>query len=407
LFSGEGCGITERHHHRIIGGNGAINLKGVEERVVNTKVPKVPTPLNAITVEREYDSIINVQCNGSVLCRVLVDGGVRVNVMTIHVMRYLGLKIDRPTLITLKMANKWVIKPEGVINSVVITVMRDSTIVDFHVVLEEDGAYPMILGRPWLTKSHVRDYWGEGYMTIEVHPNRQKVPFANFVKSSRGMSEYEDESETDQSSNSKGIYMDDSNEEEVVGLYVLETIPKVGALLNQRVRGDDNQLTPCVLTEGEVMEWLSKIQLGPDLHPKERKQYEGLQHKYIHLFGFNYKNFREIPMEQHKIKLLTNAKPIKTKQRRWNSRYMTMVKEELHKLLEAGFIRPMETIKWVYPVVLALKKNGKLRVCVNYKALNKVTKKDRYPLPFCEEILEEIAGHEMYTLRDGYRATTR
>ncbi len=63
----------------------------------------------------------------------------------------------------------------------------------------------------------------------------------------------------------------------------------------------------------------------------------------------------------------------------------------------------METTEWVSPVVLALKKNGKLRVCINYKALNKVTKKDRYPLPFCEEILEEVAGHEMYTFGDGYR----
>jgi len=80
-----------------------------------------------------------------------------------------------------------------------------------------------------------------------------------------------------------------------------------------------------------------------------------------------------------------------------------MVKEELDKLLEAGFIRHVETTKWVSPVVLALKKNGKLRVYVNYKALNKVTKKDRYLLPFCEEILEEVAGHEMYTFGDGYR----
>jgi hypothetical protein len=80
-----------------------------------------------------------------------------------------------------------------------------------------------------------------------------------------------------------------------------------------------------------------------------------------------------------------------------------MVKEELDKLLEAGFIRPVETTKWVSPMVLVLKKNGKLRVCVNYKALNIVTKKDRYPLPFCEEILEEVERHEMYTFRDGYK----
>jgi hypothetical protein len=66
-----------------------------------------------------------------------------------------------------------------------------------------------------------------------------------------------------------------------------------------------------------------------------------------------------------------------------------MVKEELDKLLEARFIRPVETIEWVSPMLLALKKNGKLKVCVNYKALNKVTKKDHYPLPFCEEYFKE------------------
>jgi hypothetical protein len=43
-------------------------------------------------------------------------------------------------------------------------------------------------------------------------------------------------------------------------------------------------------------------------------------------------------------------------------------------------------------MVLKLKKNGKLKVCVNYKTLNKVIKKDLYPLPFCEEILEKVQG---------------
>ncbi len=64
-----------------------------------------------------------------------MDGGVGINVMTIPTMRYLGLKIDRPASVTLKMANKRVVRPKGVISNVVITVMRVSTIVDFHVVL--------------------------------------------------------------------------------------------------------------------------------------------------------------------------------------------------------------------------------------------------------------------------------
>jgi len=71
-----------------------------------------------------------------------------------------------------------------------------------------------------------------------------------------------------------------------------------------------------VLTEGEVVEWLSKIQLGPDLHSEERKQYEDLLCKYIHLFVFSYKDLKEVTMEQQKIKLLPNVKPIRAKQGR-------------------------------------------------------------------------------------------
>jgi hypothetical protein len=95
----------------------------------------------------------------------------------------------------------------------------------------------------------------------------------------------------------------------------------------------------------------------------------------MHLFAFNYKDLKEVTMEQHKIESLPNSILVTTKQRRLNTRYTIMVKEEFDKLLEARFIRPVQTTKWVFLMVLALKKNGKLKVCVNYKALNKITKK--------------------------------
>jgi hypothetical protein len=62
----------------------------------------------------------------------------------------------------------------------------------------------------------------------------------------------------------------------------------------------------------------------------------------------------------------------------------------------------METTEWISPMLLMLKKNGELRVCVNYKALNKVIKKDLSRLPSCEIVLEEVTRHEMYTFGDGY-----
>jgi hypothetical protein len=53
-------------------------------------------------------------------------------------------------------------------------------------------------------------------------------------------------------------------------------------------------------------------------------------------------------MKQHKIEFLLNAKLVMAKQRRWNLRYITMVKEEFDKLLEGWFIRPMEITEWVF-----------------------------------------------------------
>ena len=74
---------------------------------------------------------------------------------------------------------------------------------------------------------------------------------------------------------------------------------------------------------------------------------------------------------------------------------------KVKKLLQAGFIYPMEDLEWVSPMVVSPKKNGKWRVCVDYKPLNVVTKRDHFCLPFQDEILNEVVGHERYTVCDG------
>ncbi|MCO5579588.1 hypothetical protein L7F22_033445 [Adiantum nelumboides] len=57
---------------------------------------------------------------------------------------------------------------------------------------------------------------------------------------------------------------------------------------------------------------------------------------------------------------------------------------------------------WWQPIVVTPKKNGKWRVCVDYKPLNAATKRDHFPLPFQDEIMNKVAGHERYTVCDGY-----
>jgi hypothetical protein len=86
---------------------------------------------------------------------------------------------------------------------------------------------------------------------------------------------------------------------------------------------------------------------------------------------------------------------------RINPNYATKVKEEIDKYLEAGFIYPVDKIKRLFPIVIVPKKNGKLRVCVDYQKLN-ATKVDSFPLLFTESILEVVVGHELYTLMNRY-----
>ncbi|MCO5554207.1 hypothetical protein L7F22_007735 [Adiantum nelumboides] len=62
--------------------------------------------------------------------------------------------------------------------------------------------------------------------------------------------------------------------------------------------------------------------------------------------------------------------------------------------VEEGFIYPVENSKWVSLVVVTPKKNGKWRVCVDYKPLNAATKRNQFPLPFQDEILNKVAGYE-------------
>ena len=77
---------------------------------------------------------------------------------------------------------------------------------------------------------------------------------------------------------------------------------------------------------------------------------------------------------------------------------------QLHKLLDKGFIRP-STSPWGFPVLFAKKKDKTLRLCIDYKQLNKVTVKNRYPLPRINDLFDQLRGARVYSkidLRTGY-----
>ncbi len=84
-----------------------------------------------------------------------------------------------------------------------------------------------------------------------------------------------------------------------------------------------------------------------------------------------------------------------------NPNYVTIIKYDIDKLFVASFIKLVEDISWLSPIVLVLNKNKKLRICVDFKVLNVVIKKDPYMLPFTNEIINILPEHEVYTLLYG------
>jgi hypothetical protein len=78
------------------------------------------------------------------------------------------------------------------------------------------------------------------------------------------------------------------------------------------------------------------------------------------------------------------------------------VKHNINKLLTTRFIQLVEEVTWLSPIVVVPKKNGKLRICVDFRKFNEVTKEDPYPLPFFDEVLNIITGYEAYSFINGY-----
>ena len=84
-----------------------------------------------------------------------------------------------------------------------------------------------------------------------------------------------------------------------------------------------------------------------------------------------------------------------------------MVKEDIDQLLEAEFIYPIVNSEWVSPIVVVPKKVGadgkvKIRICQDFQKLNASTKKDNFPIPFTDIILDHVFGHKCYSFLDGF-----
>ncbi|RVW91018.1 Transposon Ty3-I Gag-Pol polyprotein [Vitis vinifera] len=80
----------------------------------------------------------------------------------------------------------------------------------------------------------------------------------------------------------------------------------------------------------------------------------------------------------------------------------SIVKEEIQKQLSVGFLSVVEYPEWLANVVPVPKKDGKVRVCVDFRDLNKASPKDDFPLPHIDMLVDSTAGHSMLSFMDGF-----
>ena len=104
---------------------------------------------------------------------------------------------------------------------------------------------------------------------------------------------------------------------------------------------------------------------------------------------------------KHHLPILPHARPVKQKFRRQYTRWSLQIKEEIHKQL-VGFLSVVEYLKWLAKVVPIPKNNGKVRVCVYFRDLNKASPKDDFPLPHIDMLVDSTAGHSMLSIMDGF-----
>ncbi|GJS77122.1 hypothetical protein Tco_0727003 [Tanacetum coccineum] len=122
----------------------------------------------------------------------------------------------------------------------------------------------------------------------------------------------------------------------------------------------------------------------------------------------------------HKILMEDDFKPAIQHQIRVNLKIHEVIKKEVIKLLDAELIYPISDSPWVSLVHCVPKKGGMTvvenedneliptrlvtgwRVCIDYQKLNDATRKDHFPLPFMDQMLERFAGNEYYCFLDGF-----
>jgi transposase InsO family protein len=160
---------------------------------------------------------------------------------------------------------------------------------------------------------------------------------------------------------------------------------------------------PVALANHQKLVW-EQLREGVSLEltPEQETTLRELSDRYAHIFS-------TVKGESPPVSKIGRARPIRIdtgehapiaqRSYRRSPRQRREIERHVMEMERDGIIRDSQS-EWASPVVLAMKKDGSTRFCVNYRALNDVTTKDRYPLPRIDEILDQLGGQAWFTSLD-------
>ena len=155
---------------------------------------------------------------------------------------------------------------------------------------------------------------------------------------------------------------------------------------------------------GDEEEGEKTVKISKNLSEKERGKSVALLKEYKDVFA---RSYQEMPnlisiLVMHKLKVDPNDKSMKQPPRKYRLDVEEKIKLEMQKLLKAGFIKEIECLSWLANIVPVKKKNGHIRICVDFQDLNKACPKDEFPLPNVDILVDVVAGHKSFSFMDSY-----
>ncbi|CAM8960548.1 unnamed protein product [Rhodiola kirilowii] len=378
--------------------------------------------------------------------RALCDLGASISLIPYSLYEKIDMGELHPTTISLKLADRSSRVPNGVLRDVPIKVGKFFIPVDFYVLdMDSEQETPVILGRPFLNTVEAVIKCGEGSIELKIGNEKLKFFLKNAMKAPTSSFEC---NMLDISCETFGLT---SFESEVMELDDSSTL--FASLMNM----EDEDMGDITLDEGEQRPNDHEIKEDPVPRGKEFEgelkplpsnlRYEFLgsnatypvivgatlnedeTSKLVHVLktnrkalGYSIDDITGISPSlcMHRINLEENVKPSRELLRRLNPKLSEVVFKEITKLRDAGIIYSVPDSEWVSPIHVVPKKGGLTvvqndkgelvptrtvngwRMCIDYRKLNKATKKDHFPIPFIDQMLERLAGHDYFCFLDGY-----